>query len=160
MIPGGRSKWPDLEQEIYDQFIHKRAAGDMVRRGWFRNASKDYFKKIYSESSTENEQFCFSRGWFAGFLTRYQISIQFTTNKAQKIPLDYLTPILEFFRFNQRVSQPVPGEALNTVGRYSLARIANMDQTPAPFEYLSSRTYAEKGSHTIWARAQKSGWDK
>lgn len=35
-----------------------------------------------------------------------------------------------------------------------------MDQTPAPFEYLSGRTYAEKGSNTVWAKAEKSGWDK
>jgi hypothetical protein len=37
----------------------------------------------------------------------------------------------------------------------------NMDQTPALFEYLSGRTYAEKGSNTVWAKlVEKGGWDK
>lgn len=35
-----------------------------------------------------------------------------------------------------------------------------MDQTPAPFEYLSGQTYALKGCKTVWAIAEKSGWDK
>ena len=46
------------------------------------------------------------------------------------------------------------------VGRYKLAGICNIDQTPLPFEYLSGRTYAIKGEKTIWAKATKSGWDK
>lgn len=35
-----------------------------------------------------------------------------------------------------------------------------MDQTLALFEKLPGRTYAEKGSKTVWAKAEKSGWDK
>ncbi|KAF8249951.1 hypothetical protein K440DRAFT_640730 [Wilcoxina mikolae CBS 423.85] len=35
-----------------------------------------------------------------------------------------------------------------------------MDQTPTPFEYLSGWTYGSKGSKTVWAKAERSGWDK
>jgi hypothetical protein len=39
-------------------------------------------------------------------------------------------------------------------------RIINMDQTPAPFEYLDGQTYELKDAKTIQANATKSGWDK
>ena len=35
-----------------------------------------------------------------------------------------------------------------------------MGQTPAPFEHLSGWTYERGGSKTVWAKAEKSGWDK
>ena len=36
-----------------------------------------------------------------------------------------------------------------------------MDQTPLPFEYLSGRTYNQRGKKTIWVQAsQQSGWEK
>lgn len=35
-----------------------------------------------------------------------------------------------------------------------------MNQTPAPFEYPSGRTYAQKGCRTVWAKAERVGWDK
>lgn len=112
------------------------------------------------------------------FLVRYRITIRFTTNRAQKIPQDYLTPIINFFRFNRRNAQVrYPSIQVNTtnylpdtinyppdlsteLGRYTPLRIANMDQTPAPFEYLPGQTYALKGCRTVWAKAERSGWDK
>jgi hypothetical protein len=35
-----------------------------------------------------------------------------------------------------------------------------MDQTPLPFEFNTGRTYATKGSRTIWVKEQRSGWNK
>jgi hypothetical protein len=35
------------------------------------------------------------------------------------------------------------------VGRFKLSQIANMDQTPIVFEFLSGRTYDFKGASTI-----------
>ena len=46
------------------------------------------------------------------------------------------------------------------VGRFKLLEIANMDQTPIAFEFLSGRTYDFKGSKTIWVKEQRSGWDR
>lgn len=166
--PGSRRKWPQLDNRLYDAFIEKRKEGQIVRQGWFRIMAQKLFQECYcgSEINSKNPNFCFSRGWFTGFLSHYRITIRFTTNRAQKIPQDYLTPIIEFFRFNRRVSQlrsedPISiSESESQIGRYILSRIVNMDQTPAPFEYLSGRTYAQKGSTTVWAKAEKSGWDK
>ena len=35
-----------------------------------------------------------------------------------------------------------------------------MDQTPAPFEYLSGWKYKRKGGKTVWAKAEKREWDE
>ena len=46
------------------------------------------------------------------------------------------------------------------VGRYKLSEIANMDQSPLPFELQKGRTYATKGSKTVTLRAARNGWEK
>jgi len=46
------------------------------------------------------------------------------------------------------------------VGRYLLDSICNLDETPLPFKYLDSQTYADKGSHSVQVKASNSGWDK
>jgi hypothetical protein len=35
-----------------------------------------------------------------------------------------------------------------------------MDQTPLPFEFNKGRTYAKKGSKTVWVKEERSGWNK
>jgi hypothetical protein len=35
-----------------------------------------------------------------------------------------------------------------------------MDQTPLPFEFNEGRTYAKKGSKTVWVKEERSGWNK
>jgi hypothetical protein len=46
------------------------------------------------------------------------------------------------------------------VGRFKLSEIANMDQSPLPFEHLKGRTYEKKGNKTVRLKGGKSGWDK
>jgi len=41
-----------------------------------------------------------------------------------------------------------------------LSEISNMDQTPLAFDFLSARTYNEKGAKTVWLKESRSGWDK
>jgi hypothetical protein len=52
------------------------------------------------------------------------------------------------------------GLDVKTVGRFKLSEIANMDQTPLPFEFNDGKTYAKKGSKTVWVKEQRSGWNK
>jgi len=35
-----------------------------------------------------------------------------------------------------------------------------MDQTPIAFNFISPKTYEEKGAKTIWLKESQSGWDK
>jgi hypothetical protein len=41
------------------------------------------------------------------------------------------------------------GLDIPTVGRFKLLKIANIDQTPIAFEFLSSCTYDYKGAKTV-----------
>ena len=85
--------------------------------------------------------------------------MRFTTNKAQHIPEDVYTPIINWLRYNRRNSQlrtlqlspdiSSVQDQFATVGRYALSNICNMDQTPLPFEYLDGRTYDIKGNKTV-----------
>lgn len=65
-------------------------------------------------------------------------------------------------RYNRRNSQVrvETSDEERVVGRYLLDSICNIDETPLPFEFLDSQTYADKGSHTVQVKASNSGWDK
>ncbi len=57
-------------------------------------------------------------------------------------------------RFVRRNSQPTRSGPLNP------ARIMNMDEVPIPFEYLDGYTYEKKGSKSVAAKTDRSGWAK
>lgn len=171
---GSRAAKPDpmcayheMEEKVFQRFWERRMEGQMVRRAWFRLASRWYFGVVYPD--LDRSQFKFSNGWFLGFLSRWGVSIRMTTNKATATPGDYQDRIIKWFQFNRRNSQlrarQVSGGLIlfdkpRDIGRYFLGSICNMDQTPLPFEYLSGRTYSIRGDKTVWAKATKSGWDK
>ena len=46
------------------------------------------------------------------------------------------------------------------IGRIKLLEIANMDQSPLPFEFLKGRIYAKKGEKTVRLKGGKLGHDK
>jgi hypothetical protein len=46
------------------------------------------------------------------------------------------------------------------VSRFKLSEIANMDQSPLPFECQRGRTYSKTGGRTVRLKGQKSGWEK
>jgi len=150
--------YPEMEKDLYRKFAKRREEGGIVRLAWFRLASKLVFKEIYSE--LDPQQFRFSSGWFVGFLARWGISLRALTNKAQQVPENYRSLIVSWLQFNRRNSQLRTGDYKYEIGRYDLAHIVNMDQTPLPFEYLSGKTYARKGDKTIWAKSIRGGWDK
>ena len=70
------------------------------------------------------EEFKFSDRWFYGFCRRHCISLRRKTRTAQKSPAE-LKNAIEIFH----------GKLLRERrrGTFSLADIANMDQTPLPF---------------------------
>lgn len=49
---------------------------------------------------------------------------------------------------------------MKTVGRFKLSEIANMDQTPLPYEFNEGKTYSKRGAKTVWVKEQRSGWNK
>ena len=125
----------------------------MVRRSWFRQNAKRLYTETYSDTTVS--QFCFSNGWFRGFLSWHKITLRAITNKASQLPIDYIDALVNWMKFNQRNSQlrpespSAPSDTPGEVGRYRLGNICNMDQTPLPFEYLSCRTYNQQDEKTI-----------
>ena len=155
-----RCRWPRVEEILYEKYKERRDERKAVRRNWLIRKAKETFVLCYPDQ--EEDLFTGFNGWFSGFLSRHDITLRFTTNKSQKVPHDYLDGILSWFRFNRRNSLPRPGtmDELKVVGRYLLDSIANVDETPLPFEYLNGQTYADKGSRSVQVKATSSGWDK
>src|SRR5207302_6358861 len=150
-----------MEEVVYKEYRKRRNAGKAVRRLWLRRVAHAVFEQCYPCNTGEVSKFVFSHGWFFGFLARHYITLRLPTNKSQKIPSDYYLQVyLDFMRFNWRNSQVWPGEELRVVGQYLLSQIANVDETPLPFEFLDGQTYTDKGSHSVQVRSTKSGWDK
>ena len=113
--------WPELELVLYKEFIKQREEGRMVQRGWFRRTARRLFNEQYPH--VPGSLFYFSVGWFTGFLRQFHISLGFMTNKAQKLPQDYVALIQTWLQFYRRHSQPRPYMYMETVltrevGRY------------------------------------------
>ena len=154
--------WPELEVNLYGKYQQRQEERQAVRRNWFQRQAKDSFATCFPTRSQEG--FCFSTGWFSGFLSRHNITLRFATTKSQKVPKDYLKVILSWLEFNPRDSQLRSGTLNQPVnpsrGRYLSDSICNMDETPIQLEYLDRQTYADKGSHSVQVRTTCSGWDK
>ena len=75
------------------------------------------------------------------------------TKRAHKSPDLLLSVIQSWLQFNRRNTVikegsdcGIPrGPDVKTVGRFKLSKIANMDQTPLPFEFNEGKTYAKTG---------------
>jgi len=155
--------WPELEAKLYEDFIKWREQGRIVRRGWFQVQAGFWFRELYLTVSSSI--FHFSNGWFWGFLGRYRISLRSVTKKAQKVPEEYQSLVINWLRFNRRNAQPTSDIFFDIVlrhpvGRFDLSNICNLDETPIPYEYLEGKTYDMMGATTVWAKSSQSGWDK
>ena len=93
--------------------------------------------------------FKISKHWFRRFMERRRLSLHVTTNRAQVDPDQKLESVRLFH------------QAIRAAGEFPKSAIANMDQTPMPFDLNSGKTYAEKGSKSVWYRSVGgSGMDK
>ena len=90
------------------------------------------------------------------------------TKQVQKSPADFHNKIVAWLQFNRRNTiKNIDSDcglprSIDTplVGRFKLSEIANMNQMPIGFEFLSNRTYDFKGAKTVWLKEQRSGWDQ
>lgn len=106
--------------------------------------------------------FQFSRSWFSGFARRQHISHRKRTNQAQKPPDHYRPAIQSFHQFIRKVAEVKDkvNQTSQDIGKFKLENIANMYQTPMPFEVGTEVTYNETGARTVWVKSLGSGWDK
>ena len=103
-------------------------------------------------------QFKFSNAWFSGFKRRYKNSLQRPTNKAQYISTDKRELIRNFHR--KICQEVVSGHQIGTLGQFTSASGANVDQTPLPFTFTNGPIYETKGAKTAWVQGGSSGLDK
>ena len=49
---------------------------------------------------------------------------------------------------------------MGPLGQWTERNIANMDQTPLPFNFSGGDTYADTGEKSVWVRGGASGLEK
>jgi hypothetical protein len=129
----------------------------------------------------------FSNGWFWRFLRRYSIVRRRITKVATKQPAEVVHVTNSFIQFIRkhnrreddyasmvlRSSPPInhgggggggdeftPYWKKNSLRKFLLNLIINLDETPLPFEFFSGYTYDFKGVNTVAGKSERSGWDK
>jgi hypothetical protein len=149
--------FPEMERQVTQLFKEKRALGRRIGEKWLYRQARLAFEELYPHKVTivngkkEFNGMQFSEGWFNGFKKRNYISLREPTKKAQVVPADFKPQIINWLQFNCRA------QAKHSL---ELSEIANMDQTPLQFDFLSSKTYAFKGEKAIFVKSARSGWDK
>jgi hypothetical protein len=167
---------PELEIKLNTEFEAERAIGRIISSAWFIKHAKAIYRAQYPRRFSQDEvtrrfeytYFSFSNTWFKGFQDRFRIALRCKTKQAQKPPEDFREKIEAWLQFNRRNMVVLPssdcgipwGLEVPLVGRIKLSEIANMDQTPIAFEFLSGRTYDFKGAKTVFIKEQRSGWDR
>src|SRR6266516_386562 len=173
--PWRKVREEEMEIELNKRFIEARSQGRKITQKWVLRHARDIYGKLYPDRVIQHTNgrnhylgFRFSSGWFKGFKRRYHISFRSSTKRAQKTPEELHSIIQSWLQFNRRMSViledsdcGIPRDhSVPLVGRYKLSEIANMDQSPLPFELQKGRTYATKGSRTVALRAARNGWEK
>ena len=93
--------------------------------------------------------FAASNPWLQGFMRCYKWSLRARTSLAQNLPAQLEQKLCGFF---------TEVEKAKTSGRYPLALIGNMDETPMYFDLVPSRTIEKTGAKDLLVRT--TGADK
>ena len=150
--PQRKAVYPDMEEVLYQE--HRRK-GLKVKGYWFKARARQLMSEMHPDAP-----FCVSEGWFTGFKVRHSISFRRSINTAQRPPADKMDLIRQFHREIRKTAAVGEGDEQQSVGRFKLSQIANMDQTPLPFSFCEGPTYADTGEKTVWVRGGASGMEK
>ena len=140
---GRKAQWPQLEERLHAEFRTKPDAGIKVQGWWFVTRAKQLVRELYSEKVGDDDTIPFkvSMHWFRRFQSRWNVSLWAMTNRGQEEPERKLALVRKFHT------------DIRSAGEFEKKNIANMDQTPLPFDLNVGKTYAEKGSKTVWCRS-------
>ena len=126
---GCTSRFPLMEQALYDDFKKARDEGKTIKRWWFNCRENQLIKELYPD-----ENFKASDQWFSRFTNRFEILLRRKTPCAQK---DTQSLSYSIAKFHSKVLRT------RRRGTYQIKDIANMDQTPLPFVMNDGKTYAD-----------------
>ena len=149
-----RAEYPEMEQELYSEFMELRKKGLKIKVWWFRSRAKQLLDATHPDHS-----FKFSEGWFTRFKTRFKISLRRPTNKAQQPPDEKEVAVHDFHQKIRKIQSGGIGDGPKEE-RFTLSQIANMDQTLLPFSFTDGPTYDTTNASTVWVRGAGSGLDK
>ena len=147
---GRRAFWPDVEEKLVEEFRELRQKGLKVKQYWFRTRAHQLMSELHP-----GDDFRFSQGWFDRFKARNNIYRR-ATNVAQQKPADH-EKIRNFHLGIRQVAASKEAEA-GQLGKFSLSTIANVDQTPLPFN--KGQGYDQMGAKSVWHCGAQSGLDK
>jgi Tc5 transposase-like DNA-binding protein len=151
-------KEEEMEIQLNQRFEDARVQGRKISLKWILRHARDIYGKIHPERVIQHPEgkktylgFRFSPGWYRGFRQRYNISLRYGTKRAQKTPNELLPVVQSWLQYNCRMTVIMEGSdcgkqrnsSIPVVGRFKLSEIANMDQSPLPFEHQKGRTYAK-----------------
>lgn len=165
---GRQPELPELELALREKFVKIREKGYKVKRPWFIAQARKLVTEIYP-GNTLVADFQFSKGWFRRFKKRQRIAYRTPTNKAQEIPAHYVLSIQKFHIYLRKLAigsltlYSIPTGLVNelpVLGVFRLCDIANVDQTPCSFDFLTGKTYNIQGEKTVWVKSTGSGLDK
>ena len=145
--------WPDMGDELHQQFCELHEKGLKVKNWWFKAKSKELMREIHPDVV-----FKFSNGWFAAFKLRKKISYHSTTNISQKTPSHFELQIRRFHRHIRQLAKQ--GVSSGEIGQYKPCDIGNIDQTPLLFTSNKGRGYDDNGTRTVWHHGRASGLEK
>ena len=149
-----RGEYTDMEHQLHCEHRELRRQGLKVKGWWFRQRGKHIFQELHPE-----KDFRFSNCWFTAFKRRFHISYRRPTNVCQKEPSDK-ERVIRYF--NSSIWQVARGTATSAepLGKFSLERIGNFDQTPLPFCFTDGPTCNNTASSSVWVRSRASGQEK
>lgn len=109
--PNGKAKEPKMEEELNKRFEAARAEGRKISFKWMKRHAMDIYAKLHPQRVIRDEEgkktyldFRFSTAWFKGFRRRYGITLRAGTKKAQKAPEELREAIVEWMRYNRRMT--------------------------------------------------------
>ena len=98
---------------------------------WFKARARQLMSEMLPDAP-----FRVSESWFTGFKVCHSISFCRPTNTSQRPPADKMDLIKQFHREIRKAGAVGEGDEQQSVERFKLSQITNMDQTPLPFFFL------------------------
>lgn len=139
---GRKISYPiDIEEELVAWILKKRDESNLA-------VSTNMIKiKALSLIKSTRPDFKASDGWLRKFLKRNDLVLRAKTSLAQSLPRDLENKIAEFRRNLLHIREN---------GDFQFDYIGNMDETPAYFDMVPSKTVDRKGKKSIKVRSTKS----
>ena len=145
------------EKETHRLFKLHRSEGRQISARWLKVQMRKQVKERYGEAASTG--FRASRGWFTGFIKRYNIGLRKQSNSKGQSAEQRKPGIHQWHALLQHRGRR--GKQLSSKwGRWLPECWYNVDQVPFTLIDGDKRTYNDVGRKRIWISGSKKGDDK